>query len=107
MSPVNGRFPAKGCLHRRMPFDIGIVLVTTLVLVAGNSERIHTKGKLGGAASRETVFLLNNLFLTAVMLVVAWLVVSVVLLAVEEHDRNAKRQAALGDVHADGGQGRV
>lgn len=49
---------------------IGIVLVTTLVLVAGNSERIHTKGKLGGVASRETVFLLNNLFLTAVMLTV-------------------------------------
>jgi cytochrome c-type biogenesis protein CcmF len=49
---------------------IAIVLLTTLVLVAGNSERIHTKGKLGGAASRETVFLLNNLFLTAVMLTV-------------------------------------
>jgi len=49
---------------------IGIVLVTTLMLVAGNSERIQTKGKLGGAASRETVFLLNNLFLTAVMLTV-------------------------------------
>ena len=44
---------------------IAVVLLTTLVLVAGNSERIHTKGKLGGAASRETVFLLNNLFLTA------------------------------------------
>jgi cytochrome c-type biogenesis protein CcmF len=49
---------------------IAIVLMTTLILVAGNSERIHTKGKLGGAASRETVFLLNNLFLTAVMLTV-------------------------------------
>ena len=49
---------------------IAVVLLTTLVLVAGNSERIHTKGKLGGAASRETVFLLNNLFLTAVMLTV-------------------------------------
>ena len=49
---------------------IAIVLLSTLVLVAGNSERIHTKGKLGGAASRETVFLLNNLFLTAVMLTV-------------------------------------
>ncbi|HMG70042.1 MAG TPA: cytochrome c-type biogenesis CcmF C-terminal domain-containing protein, partial [Gemmatimonadaceae bacterium] len=49
---------------------IAIVLVTTLILVAGNSERIQTKGKLGGAASRETVFLLNNLFLTAVMLTV-------------------------------------
>lgn len=49
---------------------IAIVLVTTLVLVAGNSEHIQTKGNLGGAASRETVFLLNNLFLTAVMLTV-------------------------------------
>jgi cytochrome c-type biogenesis protein CcmF len=49
---------------------IALVLVTTLMLVAGNSERIQTKGKLGGAASRETVFLLNNLFLTAVMLTV-------------------------------------
>ena len=49
---------------------IAIVLVTTLVLVAGHSDRIHTTGKLGGAASRETVFLLNNLFLTAVMLTV-------------------------------------
>ncbi len=49
---------------------IGIVLVATLVLVAGHSDRIRTPGKLGGAASRETVFLLNNLFLTAVMLTV-------------------------------------
>lgn len=49
---------------------IAIVLVTTLVFVAGNSEHIQTKGNLGGAASRETVFLLNNLFLTAVMLTV-------------------------------------
>ncbi|MGH7678045.1 MAG: heme lyase CcmF/NrfE family subunit, partial [Gemmatimonadaceae bacterium] len=49
---------------------IAIVLVVTLVLVAGNSERVRTKGNLGGAASRETVFLLNNLFLTAVMLTV-------------------------------------
>jgi len=49
---------------------IAIVLVVTLVLVAGNSERVRTKGSLGGAASRETVFLLNNLFLTAVMLTV-------------------------------------
>jgi hypothetical protein len=38
------------------------------VLVAGHSVRIKTTGTLGGAASRETVFLLNNLFLTAVML---------------------------------------
>ena len=49
---------------------IAIVLVTALVLIAGNSERIRTPGNLGGAASRETVFLLNNLFLTAVMLTV-------------------------------------
>jgi cytochrome c-type biogenesis protein CcmF len=49
---------------------IALVLVATLVLVAGNSERVRTKGTLGGAASRETVFLLNNLFLTAVMLTV-------------------------------------
>ncbi|HEU4879524.1 MAG TPA: cytochrome c-type biogenesis CcmF C-terminal domain-containing protein, partial [Gemmatimonadaceae bacterium] len=49
---------------------IAIVLAATLVLVAGHSDRISTKGKLGGAASRETVVLLNNLFLTAVMLTV-------------------------------------
>jgi cytochrome c-type biogenesis protein CcmF len=49
---------------------IAIVLAATLILVAGHSDRISTKGKLGGAASRETVFLLNNLFLTAVMLTV-------------------------------------
>jgi cytochrome c-type biogenesis protein CcmF len=49
---------------------IAVVLVAALVLVAGNSERIRTTGNLGGAASRETVFLLNNLFLTAVMLTV-------------------------------------
>ena len=49
---------------------IGIVLVAAVVLVAGNSDRIHTKGTLGGAVSRETVFLLNNVFLTAVMLTV-------------------------------------
>ena len=49
---------------------IAIVLVVTLILVAGNSERLRTKGSLGGAASRETVFLLNNLFLTAVLLTV-------------------------------------
>ncbi len=49
---------------------IAVVLMATLVLVAGHSDRIRTPGKLGGAASRETVFLLNNLFLTAVMLTV-------------------------------------
>lgn len=49
---------------------IALVLVGTVVMVAGHSDRIRTKGSLGGAASRETIFLLNNLFLTAVMLTV-------------------------------------
>jgi cytochrome c-type biogenesis protein CcmF len=49
---------------------IAIVLVATLILVAGHSDRIKTTGSLGGTASRETVFLLNNLFLTVVMLTV-------------------------------------
>lgn len=49
---------------------IAVVLLATLVMVAGNSDKIRTTGNLGGAASRETVFLLNNLFLTAVMLTV-------------------------------------
>lgn len=49
---------------------IALVLAAALVLVAGNSDRVRTRGNLGGAASRETIFLLNNLFLTAVMLTV-------------------------------------
>ena len=49
---------------------IAVVIVATLVLVAGHSDKISTDGRLGGAASRETVFLLNNLFLTAIMLTV-------------------------------------
>ena len=46
------------------------VLIGTFVMVAGHSDRIRTKGSLGGAASRETIFLFNNLFLTAIMLTV-------------------------------------
>jgi cytochrome c-type biogenesis protein CcmF len=49
---------------------IAFVLIATVVMVAGHSDRIRTRGSLGGAASRETIFLLNNLFLTAVMLTV-------------------------------------
>ncbi|HEX8945362.1 MAG TPA: heme lyase CcmF/NrfE family subunit [Gemmatimonadaceae bacterium] len=49
---------------------IALVLLTALAIVAGNSERLRTKGRLDSAASRETVFLLNNLFLTAFMLTV-------------------------------------
>jgi len=46
------------------------VLIGSGVIVAGNSDRLRTKGQLDSAASRETVFLLNNLFLTAFMLTV-------------------------------------
>jgi cytochrome c-type biogenesis protein CcmF len=49
---------------------IAVTLIAALVLVAGHSDRLRTTGNLGGVASRETVFLLNNLFLTAVMLTV-------------------------------------
>ena len=49
---------------------IALVLLGTLGLVAGSSERMRTTGHLDSAASRETVFLLNNLFLTAFMLTV-------------------------------------
>ena len=49
---------------------IGVVLLSALVLVAGSSDGLHTTGRLDSAASRETVFLLNNLFLTAFMLTV-------------------------------------
>ncbi|MBX9928287.1 MAG: heme lyase CcmF/NrfE family subunit [Gemmatimonadaceae bacterium] len=44
---------------------IGVVLVAALVLVAGNSDRLKSEGQLGGVISRDTVFLLNNLLLTA------------------------------------------
>ena len=43
---------------------IAIVLVSAFALVAGNSDRLGSVGRLDSAASRETVFLLNNLFLT-------------------------------------------
>jgi cytochrome c-type biogenesis protein CcmF len=49
---------------------IAVVLVVALVMVAGNSDRLKTTGRLDSAASRETIFLLNNLFLTAFMLTV-------------------------------------
>ncbi|MEO7085665.1 MAG: heme lyase CcmF/NrfE family subunit [Gemmatimonadaceae bacterium] len=49
---------------------IALVLLAALVLVAGNSDRLKTNGRLDSAASRETIFLLNNLFLTAFMLTV-------------------------------------
>jgi len=49
---------------------IGLVLLTAVAMVAGNSDRLATRGRLDSAASRETIFLLNNLFLTAFMLTV-------------------------------------
>ncbi|MFN0098445.1 MAG: heme lyase CcmF/NrfE family subunit [Gemmatimonadaceae bacterium] len=44
---------------------IGLVLATTLFMVAGHSTQLRTSGHLDAPASRETVFLLNNLLLTA------------------------------------------
>ncbi len=49
---------------------IAIVLVAALVMVAGTSDKIRTTGHLESAASRETVILFNNLFLTAFMFTV-------------------------------------
>jgi len=49
---------------------IALVLVGALAMVAGNSERLRTTGRFDSAASRETIFLLNNLFLTAFMFTV-------------------------------------
>ncbi len=44
---------------------IAVVLISALVMVAGVSDRLKTVGHFDSPASRETVFLLNNLFLTA------------------------------------------
>ena len=44
---------------------IAVVLVWALAMVGGVSDKLRTKGHLESATSRETVFLLNNLFLTA------------------------------------------
>jgi cytochrome c-type biogenesis protein CcmF len=49
---------------------IAVVLISALVMVAGNSERLRSVGRLDSAVSRESVFLLNNLFLTAFMFTV-------------------------------------
>jgi cytochrome c-type biogenesis protein CcmF len=49
---------------------IALCIIVSLVLVAGNSEKLRSEGYLDSAASRETVFLFNNLFLTGFTLVV-------------------------------------
>ena len=43
---------------------ISLVLVFSLSLVAGRSDQLRTEGRLDAVASRETVFLLNNLLFT-------------------------------------------
>jgi cytochrome c-type biogenesis protein CcmF len=49
---------------------IALVLIGALVMVAGNSNLLRTSGRMDSVASRESVFLLNNLFLTAFMFTV-------------------------------------
>ncbi len=49
---------------------IALCLVVSLVLIGGNSEQLRSDGHLDSAASRETVFLFNNLFLTGFTFVV-------------------------------------
>ena len=44
---------------------IALVLVFSVALLAGRSAQLRASGSLDAAASRETVFLLNNLVLTA------------------------------------------
>lgn len=44
---------------------IAVVLIAAFALVAGNSDRLKATGTLDAAVSRESVFLLNNLLLTA------------------------------------------
>ncbi len=44
---------------------IGIVLAFSLILLTGRSEELRTQGKVENPVSRETVFLINNLLLTA------------------------------------------
>ena len=49
---------------------IAVTLLAALALVAGTSGRLTSENRFDSAASRETVFLLNNLFLTAFMFTV-------------------------------------
>ncbi len=44
---------------------IAVVLIASLALVAGQSGSLRSTGRLDSAISRETVFLLNNLLLSA------------------------------------------
>ncbi len=49
---------------------IAVVLVAALIMVAGISDKLHSTGHFDSPVSRETVFMLNNLFLTAFMFTV-------------------------------------
>ncbi len=49
---------------------IALCLVVSLVLIGGNSDKLRSDGYLDSAASRETIFLFNNLFLTGFTFVV-------------------------------------
>ena len=44
---------------------IAVTLLVSLVLLMGRSEELRTTGKIDNPVSRETVFLINNLLLTA------------------------------------------
>ncbi len=44
---------------------IGITLLASVAIIAGRSDELKSSGRLESAASRETVFLLNNLVLAA------------------------------------------
>ena len=44
---------------------LGVALLGSVALIAGRSEELKSTGRLDSAASRETVFLLNNLVLAA------------------------------------------
>jgi cytochrome c-type biogenesis protein CcmF len=56
---------SEGPIGRYFLGFIAVVLIASFALVAGNSERMRPTGSLDSAVSRESVFLLNNLFLTA------------------------------------------
>jgi cytochrome c-type biogenesis protein CcmF len=44
---------------------IGLTLIVSIALLVGRSRQLESTGRLDSALSRETVFLLNNLLLTA------------------------------------------
>ncbi len=44
---------------------IAVILVFSLILLMGRSDELRTAGKIDNPVSRETVFLINNLLLTA------------------------------------------